>query len=187
MHDVTPMRIPLSAGMSRIQRRIAMRVAVLLIVALLAAGFAGAQEPTAEETEGERVTLRERLRRAIRLPRTTEEAREAGVPEERVREILRTGRESRIPPDEMDEILVVENEAIRGGGPVGNFGATVQELKADGLRGRELARAIHAEQIARGMKKPKRMPPGQAKKMQAAAPGEKGKGQGKGRKKERKP
>jgi hypothetical protein len=68
---------------------------------------------------------------------------------------------------------------------VGNFGATVQELKAGGLRGRELARAIHAEQIARGMKKPKRMPPGQAKKREAGAPGDKAKG--KGRKKERQP
>jgi hypothetical protein len=155
----------------------------MLIPALLTGGFAVAQETAAADSEEERVTLRERLRRAVRLPRTTEEAREAGVPEERVREILRTGRESRIPPDEMDEILVVENRAIREGGPVGNFGATVQELKASGLSGRELARAIHAEQIARGMKKPKTMPPGQAKQRQAAAPGEKGKA----RKKEKQP
>jgi hypothetical protein len=157
-----------------------MRMALLLIVALLAGGFATAQDTAAEDTAQERVTLRERLRRAIRLPRTTEEAREAGVPEERVREILRTGRERRIPPDEMDEILVVENQAIREGGPVGNFGAVVQELKAGGLRGRELARAIHAEQVARGMKKPKGVPPGQAGKRGGGPPGAQGQGQGQG-------
>jgi len=156
------------------------RVALLLIVALLTGGgLAAAQEPAAEE--GERERLRDRLRRAIQLPRRTEEAREAGVPEERVREILRTGREREIRPDEMEVILEVENQRIREGGPVDNFGAAVQQMKASGLRGRALAEAIHAEQVARGMKKPKGVPPGQAKQKQPGEPKEKGqakKGQG---------
>jgi hypothetical protein len=152
-----------------------------LIVALVAGGgFAAAQEADAEE--GDRERLRDRLRRAVQLPRRTEEAREAGVPEERVREILRTGREREIRPDEMEEILEVENRRIREGGPVDNFGAAVQQMKASGLRGRALAEAIHAEQIARGMKKPKGVPPGQAKQKQPGEPQEKGQAKkGKGR------
>jgi hypothetical protein len=158
-------------------------MSLLLIVALLAGGgMTMAQE--AETEEGDRERLRDRLRRAIQLPRRTEEAREAGVPEERVREILRTGREREIRPDEMEVILEVENHRIREGGPVDNFGAAVQEMKASGLRGRALAEAIHAEQVARGMKRPKGAPPGQAKQKQPDKPKGKGqpkKGQGRGK------
>lgn len=150
-----------------------MRVASLLMVALLVGGgLAAAQEPDAEA--GARERLRDRLLRAIQLPRRTEEAREAGVPEERVRDILRTGREREIRPDEMEGILEVENRTIREGGPVDNFGAAVQQMKASGLRGRALAEAIHAEQVARGMKKPKGTPPGQVERTQPGKPTDKG-------------
>jgi len=114
-----------------------------------------AADTRSPEIERQRESLRDRMQRAIRLPRTTEEARKEGVPEEEVREVLRTGRERGIPPGEMEEILEAENEELRRGGGADNFGAAVQEMKASGLRGRELADAIHAEQVARGMKKPK--------------------------------
>lgn len=147
------------------------RIVPIAALAVLLGGVAAAQETQVPETETgredrtartrdstveeERVTLRERMERAMRLPRTTDEAREEGVPEEQVREVLRTGRERRIPAGDMEVILETENETIREGGDKDNFGAAVQTMKADGLRGRELAEAIHAEQIARGMKKPK--------------------------------
>jgi len=99
--------------------------------------------------------IRERIRRAVRLPRTAEDSREEGVSDERVRDTLKTARDRQIPAGDVQEILEAENEAIRAGGDKNNFGAAVQRAKDSGLRGRELAAAIHAEQIARGMKKPK--------------------------------
>lgn len=44
------------------------------------------------------------------------------------------------------------------------MGAYVQEMHARGLRGRELADAIHAEQAFRGIPYERPLPPGQAKK-----------------------
>jgi hypothetical protein len=144
---------------------------VLILTAVMATGTVLAQdaaeaeegrtrEQTAADTRSaeiqqQREALRDRMRRAVRLPRTTEEAREEGASEEQVREVLRTGRERGIPAGDMEEVLEAENEELRRGGGSDNFGAAVQEMKASGLRGRELADAIHAEQVARGMKKPK--------------------------------
>jgi hypothetical protein len=110
---------------------------------------------TEQDPAARRDRVSERVRRASRLPRTTEQAREAGVPEERVRETIRVVRERGIPADEAQEIIEVETEEVRQGGNPDNFGSFVQQAKESGLRGRELAEAIHAEQIARGMKKPK--------------------------------
>jgi hypothetical protein len=136
------------------------------IIAALALLFAGglvlAQDPEAEKTrpEGEKQSaierLKERMRDAIQLPRSAEEAREAGVDEEKVREVLRTGRDNGVSAEEMKEIIDTENAELRQGGNPENFGAAVQAMKASGLRGRELADAIHAEQAARGMKKQNR-------------------------------
>jgi len=146
------------------------RSTTVILLALLCGTLAFAQErtsPPRDEDEREPARsreaeprerseieeLRERVRRAMRLPRTTEEAREAGAPEERVREVLRTGRERGVPAGEMEQILEEENRHLREGGEKQNFGAAVQQMKQQGLRGRELAAAIHAEQVARGMKK----------------------------------
>ena len=140
---------------------------VRILMALLVTGVSLAQddagdkktEPAREERtdgsqQGRREELRERIRKAMQLPRTTEEARKEGVPEEEVQEVLKAGREQGIPAGDMQEILETENEELREGRK-DNFGAAVQQMKASGLRGRELADAIHAEQLARGMKKPK--------------------------------
>lgn len=122
------------------------------------AGSTRPDRPAAESADNEDVVrerLRERLRRAIRLPGAVQESRDAGVPEDKVRDVLDSARERDVPAGEVERILEVENEALRKGGSADNFGAAVQQMKASGLRGRELAEAIHAEQIARGMKKPK--------------------------------
>jgi hypothetical protein len=111
-------------------------------------------EATEQQSKSGFSAIFERMRRASRLPRTAEDAREAGVEEEQVRDVIRVARERRIPADRTQEILEIETEEVRLGSDPRNFGAVVQELKAGGLRGRELAEAIHEEQIARGMKKP---------------------------------
>ena len=113
------------------------------------AGDATAADGTRQNRTADRVI------RASRLPRATTDAREAGVEEEKIEEVIRDAREGGLPAGETEEILVIETEEVRSGGDPENFGATVHQLKASGLRGRELAEAIHAEQIARGMKKPK--------------------------------
>ena len=134
-------------------------IVLMALSVMVAGGLAIAQEgdtETEQPVSGERIReIRERIRNAILLPRTAEESREAGATEERVREVLQTARTRRLPADEARVILVTENEELRRGGDPGNFGAAVQRMKENGLRGRELAAAIHAEQIARGMKKPK--------------------------------
>ena len=146
-------------------------LALILCLAGLPAG-AGTEEEeaanTEEAAEARRAEFRERVKEALGLPRTAEESREAGVPEEKVREVLEAARTRGVPASETRRILETENEEIRRGGNPENFGAAVQQMKESGLRGRELAEAIHAEQIARGMKKPKMKEHGK----------EKGKGKG---------
>ena len=119
------------------------------------------REPTAMER------LRERIRRAARLPEAAGEAREAGIPEEEVEKVITEARRRRIPASEVETVLVESAASARENGPVDNFGAFVQSQLDQGLRGRELAEAIHREHAARG-KGP----------MKAKA---KGKGKGKGR------
>lgn len=127
-----------------------------LLVALLLLGSVALAEETSEGLSG----WVERVRQAVRLPQATQEAREAGAPEGRIAEILATARERAIPAADVEEIVRVETDALRAGGQPDNFGAAVLEMKARGLRGRDLAEAIHAEQLARGMKKAK---PGKGK------------------------
>jgi hypothetical protein len=157
------------------------RVWIPLAIVCLAGGLALAQDAadtTREETPERQGTLRsvlDRMREAARLPRTAQESREAGADEARVREVLRTAQDAAVPAGEIREILVIENERIRAGGDPANFGAVVQELKASGLRGRALAEAIHAEQVARGMKKQAR------EKVREGQPRFEGQGKGKGK------
>lgn len=158
------------------------RFVIVTLVLVLAGGLALAQDPEAEKTrpEGDKASamerLKERMREAIGLPRSAEEAREAGVEEEKVREILRTGRDNGVSAEEMKDIIDTENAELRQGGNPENFGAAVQAMKASGLRGRELADAIHAEQAARGMKKQHRHR--ERVKTEGAGKGQSGKGQG---------
>jgi len=150
----------------------------------------GTAETTRPDREGRAGELLRRVLGASRLPRSAEDARDAGVPEERVRDVIRIAREREMRAGETGEILVVETEGVRRGGNPDNFGAAVQQMKASGLRGRELAAAIHAEQIARGMKKPKSgLSKGKGKQGGPAGDGPrrdgKGKGKGKGSSKSR--
>ena len=119
------------------------RMAVL--VGLLAA------VPAAAQDSGNR--LLQEVLQAVRLPTVTREARVLGVPERDLQAIFTTARERRVPAGSLAELFAEENDAIRKHGPIDNFGAFVQEKLDAGLRGRELAAAIHAEHAARGMGK----------------------------------
>jgi hypothetical protein len=125
---------------------------IFLVLIFLCTGAAAPARAGEEEVENKAVTIIERVKEAIALPRAAKESREAGAAEDKVREVLEAARSRGIPAGETSKILEVENEELRKGGNPDNFGAAVHQLKASGLRGRELAKAIHAEQVARGMK-----------------------------------
>lgn len=146
-------------------------LALLLALALLAPlGPATAQESTDGSPR-----LRE-IFDAMVLPRISQEAREAGVPEADVRIILEETARRQLPPRETVELLEETTVAVRESGPVDNFGAFVQARLDEGLRGRELAAAIHEEHRLRGKGKGHGRPD-HAGQGQGKAPD---KGQGKG-------
>jgi hypothetical protein len=89
--------------------------------------------------------------RIMRLPRTTTEAREKGVPDSSVGGILDVLQRAKVPAADAQEILDAEIRARDEGRATGNFGEFVQAQHRAGLRGRALADAIHREQARRGM------------------------------------
>ncbi len=94
---------------------------------------------------------------AIRLPATSDELRRQGVPEEEIRAVIVNARQKRLPPSETQVVLDETARTVQETGPIDNFGAFVQSQLDAGLRGRELAAAIHAEHARRGIGKGKRL------------------------------
>jgi hypothetical protein len=78
-----------------------------------------------------------------------DDARQAGVPDTVIANIMKIFGKERIPAQDAGTILAAERDAARetdaGGPKKDNLGAYVQQLHAQGLRGRELADAIYAE------------------------------------------
>lgn len=97
----------------------------------------------------------EALLKAIQLPQIAEMARKAGINPEELKTILQQGKNDKIPAKDMEETLDEGIKAQKEHGPIDNFGAFVQSKLKEGLRGRELAKAIHAEHAARGKGKKK--------------------------------
>jgi hypothetical protein len=95
---------------------------------------------------------------ALRLPALVTDAREAGITEAAVRDVLDVLRRRHLPADEAALVVGEEVDAVHAGGPKDNFGAFVQAQLDAGLRGRALAEAIHAEHQARGVGGPKGHP-----------------------------
>lgn len=89
--------------------------------------------------------------RVLRLPRTTTEARQKGVPDSTIAGIIEVLRRDKVPAADAQQVVEDELEATDKGQPVDNFGAFVQSRHRAGLRGRELADAIHAEHAKRGI------------------------------------
>jgi len=95
---------------------------------------------------------------ALRLPGLVMEAREAGITEVVVREVLDGLRRRGLPAEAAAQVLWEEVDAVKAGGPKGNFGAFVNRQLDAGLRGRALAAAIRAEHLAQGKGKGKGLP-----------------------------
>lgn len=129
-------------------------VTLLLAVMLTTSGTALAQDTGVRDSLEVRVKTElskiEEMLKVIQLPGQAEEAREAGVPDEDIRVILEESARRKLPPADTEIILEESITSVRENGPVDNFGAFVQMKLDEGLRGRDLAAAIHQEHRLRG-------------------------------------
>ena len=165
------------------------KIILLAVLELLVTPVVAQQSETVEpEKKSALELLRERIRTAARLPEAASEAREAGIPEEEVGKVLTEARRRSMPAEEVEAVLVESAASARQNGPVDNYGAFVQSQLDQGLRGRELRDAIHAEHAARGKGHMKREMKamhkgemqGEMKKKKQGPQGGEAKGKGKG-------
>ncbi|MEN8006573.1 MAG: hypothetical protein ABFS42_06125 [Candidatus Krumholzibacteriota bacterium] len=119
--------------------------AAVLMIALPFLALAQEESGSTEE-----VSILERVQKAAELITASKEAREAGIPEEEVAKVLKDARERGLSPRETEGILSESTSAVEESGPVDNFGGFVQAKLDEGLRGKELAAAIHAEHRQHG-------------------------------------
>jgi hypothetical protein len=83
--------------------------------------------------------------------------REEGVPEKDFRVAIEGAFKRGVSASETKDVMSQSTRAVRENGPIDNFGAFVQSQLDRGLRGRELAAAIHAEHARRGIGKGKKL------------------------------
>lgn len=121
------------------------------------------------------------LANVLNLPFAVEAARRVGIPSGTIWDVLDSLRRGRVPAGDAEQIVRRETEAVEAGAPKENFGAFVNEQLARGLRGRELAAAIHAEHARRGIGQGRGRGPGAVQKGRAGA-SDTGRGKGRGRK-----
>src|SRR5690606_28925260 len=93
---------------------------------LLGAISVDAQSTPASQPASAPEITNEWLRAVMGLPKRTDEARQAGVPDSTLRSVLDIFRNRGTAPETVEEILVVETDVVREGGPRENFGAFVQ-------------------------------------------------------------
>ena len=122
-----------------------MLIAALVIVALPILAFA--QEKGEADKDAPPA---ERVQKAAELIRASREAREAGIPAKEVAEALESARERGLSPGEIGEVMAESTAAVHESGPVDNFGSFVETKLDEGLRGKELAAAIHEEHRLHG-------------------------------------
>ena len=115
----------------------------------------------------------------LNLPLAVEAAQRAGIPSGTIWEVLDSLRRRRVPAADAEQIMRGEVEAVERGAPKENFGSFVNAQLARGLRGRELAAAIHAEHARRGIGQGRGRGPDAEKGRAGAA--DKGKAKGRGR------
>ena len=89
--------------------------------------------------------------RALQLPELVTEARQAGVTDAMVREVLDGLRRRHLPADEAARVVRAEVDAVHAGAPTDTFGAFVQRQLDAGYQGRALADVIRDEHRARGI------------------------------------
>ena len=97
-------------------------------------------------TVGAQAEPRPDLGRAIELPAAAERLRERGVPAAEVATAVNAAKDHGLTAGEATDVL----EAGAKGEKLDNFGRFVNDKLDEGLRGRELAEAIHEEQERRG-------------------------------------
>lgn len=114
----------------------------IAIAALAQPGSAQQTQPTAESGL---------IANLLNLPMAVDAARRAGIPGGTIWDVLDSLRRRRVPAEDAEQIVRGEVEAVERGAPKENFGAFVNAQLARGLRGRELAAAIHAEHARRGI------------------------------------
>jgi hypothetical protein len=117
----------------------------------------------AQEGETKR-SKREEVLALLDLPSSAQALRKKGVDKQEVKLALRSARKKRIKAKETKEILDASSEAVEKNGRIDNFGSFVKSKLESGLRGRDLAAAIHAEHRARGKGKGKGQDKEKAKK-----------------------
>ena len=127
-----------------------MRLTALIALAL--AGAAAAAAPPALAAQDG--SLLDKIRSSGKLPWLANDAREAGVPDETVKRTTNDFFRSGVSAGDASRFFDEEVRIVREGGSKENFGAFVRSQVDRGLRGRELAEAIHREQARRGMGKP---------------------------------
>jgi hypothetical protein len=119
----------------------------MLITAILVT-LVHAQEPAAAPVAGPPAgEALARLRAAGELPRLSERLRKAGVAEADVSGALDATRAT--GAEDSAAVLEGAARAAEEGAPIDNLGAFVKARHAEGLRGRALADAIHAEKERR--------------------------------------
>lgn len=110
----------------------------------------------AQAPDSAAIKLKARVDAIFGVPQRAEEARQAGVADSTISRIMKIFGSEKIGAEDAVVILTAERDAARmegGKGAKDNFGAFVQRQHAAGLRGQDLAAAIHAEQARRGMGK----------------------------------
>ena len=118
-----------------------MRAACVLMALAMFSADAGAQATTDLA----------RIADILSLPRTADAGRRAGVPSSVMERVLDSLRRREVSAADAEEILRREINDFDRDGDRDNFGAFVNSQLALGLRGRELADAIHREQDRRGI------------------------------------
>lgn len=117
-------------------------IACLLLGAHWSAADTSPGEVTQDTSLGEAVVAS--VLRALRLPEAVEEARSVGIPEEQIREVLVHARQQGVAAEHTEVVFSEGTRQVREGASPKNFGQSVKAMIADGLRGRDLAAAIHA-------------------------------------------
>jgi hypothetical protein len=155
------------------------RILLLMLPAALPVMAQGGKEDAAAK--------RAEVLAAIDLPKSAQALRKEGVDKAEVKEALRAAKGKKAKAKDTKALLDESAKAVKENGRIDNFGAFVKSKLNEGLRGRELAAAIHAEHKARGKGKGKSKEKSKAKSKGEERPGGKpedkttGKPEGKGR------
>jgi hypothetical protein len=88
----------------------------------------------------------DRMDRAIQLPAAAQQLRDKGLPASEVATAVNAAKESGLPASDAADLL---EEGAKGPN-LDNFGKFVKSKLDEGLRGRDLANAIHEEKESRG-------------------------------------